>query len=60
MRSTGVLLHGLGSSAEWGDPCFEPFVLTAGCRYEYLDPTVNKGWDIAGESIITCEASEVC
>jgi hypothetical protein len=45
------LLHGFGSVAEYQEPFPEPLVvlLPAGCRYEYLDPTVNKGWDIAGE-----------
>lgn len=23
------------------------FCVHAGCRYNYLDPTVNKGWDVA-------------
>jgi hypothetical protein len=30
----------------------------AGCRYNYLDPTVNKGWDVAG--VYTCVLLRTC
>jgi hypothetical protein len=29
---------------------FPDFCVHAGCRYYYLDPTVNKGWDVAALS----------
>lgn len=34
--------------------------LPAGCRYSYLDPTVNKGWDVAALSDVAGDYQGSC